>query len=135
VRRRNAARAATQAVLDQFDLTDIAHLDSGTLSFGQLRILEIARAYATAPKILLLDEPAAGLNAHEVNRLERLIRAIHASGVGVVVIDHDVPFVFGLCDVVVVVDFGRLIAEGAPEDVRSNREVRSAYLGEEVAAN
>jgi branched-chain amino acid transport system ATP-binding protein len=129
--RREAATVA-QAALDlltEFGLASVAESDAGSLTFGQLRFLEIARALAMQPRLLLLDEPAAGLNKVETARLADLIRQVHAKGIRVLLIDHDVPFVFDLCDEVAVMNFGNLIAFGPARDVYQNPAVREAYLG------
>jgi branched-chain amino acid transport system ATP-binding protein len=116
-------------VLEEFGLADQAESDASELAFGQLRLLEIARAMATKPRILLLDEPAAGLNRVEMSQLSDLILGISKRGVGVLVIDHDVPFVFGMCELITVMDYGRVIATGDPQEIEDNSAVRAAYLG------
>ncbi|CAG0124976.1 Lipopolysaccharide export system ATP-binding protein LptB [Rhodocyclaceae bacterium] len=103
------------------------------LSYGEQRRLEIARALATDPKLLALDEPAAGMNATETESLKALLQTIRASGVTVLLIEHDVKLILGLCDRVAVLDYGRKIAEGVPEEVRRNPAVIAAYLGGEAA--
>ncbi len=103
------------------------------LSYGEQRRLEIARALATDPKLLALDEPAAGMNATETEGLKTLLQTIRASGVTVLLIEHDVKLILGLCDRVAVLDYGKKIAEGVPEEVRRNPAVISAYLGGEAA--
>ena len=103
------------------------------LSYGEQRRLEIARALATEPKLLALDEPAAGMNATETEKLKTLLQNIRASGVTLLLIEHDVKLVLGLCDRVAVLDYGKKIAEGVPEEVRSNPAVIAAYLGGEAA--
>jgi branched-chain amino acid transport system ATP-binding protein len=131
---RREARELAQSVgelLDQFGLADQAEADARHLTFGQLRFLEIARAIAMRPRILLLDEPAAGLNAVERDRLAALIRGFRDAGIGMLLVDHDVPFVFDLCDRMTVMNFGSVIASGDPNAVYRNREVRAAYLGGE----
>lgn len=117
-----------ERVLEAFGLADCAQSDAASLSFGQLRLLEIARAYATEPRILLLDEPAAGLNQTEVTQLREVILELRSAGIGVFVVDHDVPFLFGLCDEIVAMEFGKVIGKGAPEAIQNDERVRAAYL-------
>jgi branched-chain amino acid transport system ATP-binding protein len=102
-----------------------------TLSYGGQRRVEIARALATRPKLLLLDEPVAGMNAQEAREIRDLILRLRQRGVTVLLIEHDMPFVMALCDRLHVLDFGALIAEGAPAHVRSDAGVLRAYLGDE----
>lgn len=99
------------------------------LSYGEQRRLEIARALATEPKLLALDEPAAGMNATETESLKSLLQSIRADGVTILLIEHDVKLIMGLCDRVAVLDYGKKIAEGVPEEVRRNPAVVAAYLG------
>ena len=99
------------------------------LSYGEQRRLEIARALATDPQLLALDEPAAGMNATETESLKTLLKTIRISGITVLLIDHDVKLVMGLCDRIAVLDYGKKIAEGVPEDVRKDAVVIAAYLG------
>jgi ABC-type branched-subunit amino acid transport system ATPase component len=103
------------------------------LSFGQGRLLEIARALAGEPKLLLLDEPAAGLTLAEAERIAGVIRGIAARGIAVLLIEHDMRFLLPLAHRVVVLNFGAKIAEGTPEQVRSQRAVLDAYLGDAAA--
>jgi branched-chain amino acid transport system ATP-binding protein len=99
------------------------------LSYGDQRRLEIARALATDPRLLALDEPAAGMNESETARLKSLLRTIQRDGVTVLIIEHDMKLMMDVCDRIAVLNFGKKIAEGVPPDVRSHPEVISAYLG------
>jgi branched-chain amino acid transport system ATP-binding protein len=106
-----------------------ANASAKNLSYGDQRRLEIARALATEPQLLALDEPAAGMNATETGQLKLLIEQIRRDGVTVLLIEHDVKLVMGLCDRVAVLDFGRKIAEDVPAEVQKSEAVISAYLG------
>lgn len=103
--------------------------DAGQMSYGALKRLEIARALAAKPKVLLLDEPAAGLNHTETGEIEALIRKVAQSGVTVVLVEHDMKLVMNLSDHILVLDYGKKLAEGTAAEVRANPDVVAAYLG------
>jgi branched-chain amino acid transport system permease protein len=123
------AREDAADLLDRLGLTDLAALPAGTLSYGDQRRVEIARALATAPRLLLLDEPAAGLNPSETRRLAAFLQTVVNEGVTLIVIEHDMELVHAISDHVVVLNFGRKIAEGTPASIRDNPAVVEAYLG------
>ncbi|HCX65326.1 MAG TPA: ABC transporter ATP-binding protein, partial [Eubacteriaceae bacterium] len=101
------------------------------LPYGKQRKLEIARALATKPKLLMLDEPAAGMNPNETKELMETIHFIRDKfDIAVLLIEHDMSLVMGICERITVIDYGRIIAEGLPEDIRTNPDVIKAYLGE-----
>ena len=113
-------------------LDDLAQGKARNLPYGQQRKLEIARALATKPKLLLLDEPAAGMNPTETHELMTTIRDIRSRfNISVLLIEHDMGFVMGICDRLYVLDYGVIIAEGLPEEIRTNQRVITAYLGGE----
>jgi branched-chain amino acid transport system ATP-binding protein len=101
------------------------------LAYGQQRRLEIARALSSNPKLLLLDEPAAGMNETETENLFDLIKKVQKRGITVLLIEHDMPFVMKLCDRITVLNFGKKLAEGTPEEIQNNQDVIEAYLGSE----
>lgn len=121
-------------LLEKIGLADQANELAENLSYGAQRRLEIARALATDPLLLLLDEPAAGMNPQETQELIALIRLISSEGKAILLIEHDMKLVMALSHRIYVMDYGKKIAEGIPEEIRANPEVIKAYLGEDVDA-
>ena len=132
---RRAERACREAALDCLEfvgLADLADAPAGDLPYGKQRLLEMARALAAAPKLLLLDEPAAGLNSKETAELGALIRAVRdRRGVAVGLVEHDMELVMSVSDHLTVLHFGHPLAAGTPEEIQANPEVIKAYLGED----
>jgi ABC-type branched-subunit amino acid transport system ATPase component len=122
-------RRRAEELIEFVGLSGLAQADVGTLSFGQGRLLEIARALAGEPRLILFDEPAAGLAPAELDRLAEIIRGIAARGIAVLLIEHDMHFLLPLAHRVVVLNFGAKIADGLPEEIRHHPAVADAYLG------
>jgi branched-chain amino acid transport system ATP-binding protein len=102
------------------------------LSFGEQKLVEAARALVSDPEVIMLDEPVSGLNAHEIERLDDLIRKINAQGKTILLVEHNMRFIMNICEEVLVLNYGKVIAEGAPTQILRNREVINAYLGEDL---
>jgi branched-chain amino acid transport system ATP-binding protein len=132
--RRAEAEALDRAAfwLEKIGLVAVANREAGNLAYGQQRRLEIARCMISHPKLLMLDEPAAGLNPQETRDLDRLINELRAEhDVAVLLIEHDMSLVMGISDEILVMEYGRPIATGTPAEIRTNPKVIKAYLGEE----
>jgi branched-chain amino acid transport system ATP-binding protein len=131
VRRRAQGRAGE--LLGLVGLTEHAQVRTADLPMGLSRIVDIARALATEPKLLLLDEPSSGLNEQETSRLASLLERLHTErNFAMLVVEHDMEFVLNLSDEVYVLDFGKMLANGTPDEIRADKRVQAAYLGEEL---
>ena len=126
-------RTPASAILEEVGLSGRGDVLAANLAHGEQRALEIATALATRPRLLLLDEPVAGMGAEETQRMIALLSSLKG-GKTLILVEHDMDAVFSLADRISVLVYGRIIATGAPEEIRSNPEVRRAYLGEESAA-
>lgn len=132
----STVREESEIQLKSMELLKFVHLDKMAslpclnLPFGQQKLLEIARALATEPRVLLLDEPAAGLNAHETHELAQFIYQIRGKGITVLLVEHDMSLVMEVAEEIVVLDYGEKIAEGTPEAIQNDQQVIKAYLGE-----
>lgn len=126
-------RALAEEKLEFVGLQGLGRLPAADLPYGRQRLLELARALAAQPRVLLLDEPAAGLNTRETQALAALIRRIRDElGITVVIVEHDMELIMGVSDAVTVLNFGQVIASGTPQEIQRNPEVVAAYLGEEA---
>jgi len=130
LREERRIRESARVWLEFCGIAELADTVAGNLPFGKGRLLEIARALALQPRIIFMDEPAAGLNSRETMELARLIEKIRASGITVVLVEHDMELVMDVCDRILVLNLGRKLAEGTPREIQENPEVIAAYLGE-----
>lgn len=122
-------RAIAEAILDRVGLGDVAGHAVDSMPTGLARLVEVGRALATRPKLLLLDEPGSGLDDSEATALGSLLLDLAAEGMAILLVEHDVDLVMRVCQHIFVLDFGQLIAEGAPAEIQANRTVQAAYLG------
>lgn len=134
-REEDALREEAARWLEFVGLEDRAGDPSSALPFGQLRLLEVARAAASRPKLVLMDEPSSGLSSAETADLKRLLTALLGEGVTVLLVEHNMRLVMGAADHIVVLDQGRTIASGTPEEIQQNRDVQRAYLGTVVESS
>jgi len=130
IREERAIREKAMQWLDFVGIADMARIQAANLPFGKGRLLEIARAMALEPRIILMDEPAAGLNSRETAELALLIRKVRESGITVALVEHDMELVMDVCDHILVLNLGRKLAEGTPREIQENPAVIAAYLGE-----
>lgn len=134
-REEEAVRHRSAEILKRCGLLDLKAEMAGNLPFGFQRFLGVAMAVAATPKLLLLDEPATGLNPEETERMVSLIAELRHGGITVILVEHNMRVVMGICDRIVVLSFGRKIAEGKPAEIQSNQAVVEAYLGREDLAD
>jgi branched-chain amino acid transport system ATP-binding protein len=122
-------QAETDRIMDEVGIGDIADQMVGTLPTGTARLVELARSLATKPKLLLLDEPSSGLNGAETEAMADLLRRLVADGLGVLLVEHDMPFVMSTCEFIHVLEFGQIIATGTASEIQKDKAVQAAYLG------
>lgn len=127
--RTKANQGIREEILDRVGLTSVANERADTLPTGTGRLVELARALATRPKVLLLDEPAAGQDADETERFSGILRDLASDGLAILLVEHDMELVMHVCDTIAVLDYGRIICTGTPAQVRADPEVQAAYLG------
>jgi branched-chain amino acid transport system ATP-binding protein len=118
-----------ERIMDEVGLTDVADERADSLPTGTARLVELGRAMATRPRLLLLDEPASGQDEQETTRFAAVLRRLAASGIGVVLVEHDVRLVMDVCDLIFVLDYGHVLTSGRPQEIRADEAVLAAYLG------
>ena len=131
IRKTGGAKPAefVDGIIERVGLTDVADARVGNLSTGRARLVELGRALATQPKVLLLDEPASGQDENETHAFGRLLRELAQEGIAVVLVEHDMQLVMQVCDLIHVLDFGRIIAVGTAAEIQQDEAVLAAYLG------
>jgi branched-chain amino acid transport system ATP-binding protein len=134
-REESRMRRACMDILESFGIAGLANQEARALPFGRQRVVELARALASEPKLLLLDEPACGLNPSETEEMAARIAAVRDRGITILIVEHDMSLVMGISDHVVVLSYGSVIAEGTPREVQANPEVVSVYLGADDASS
>jgi branched-chain amino acid transport system ATP-binding protein len=127
--RRTRRQSAQVELIERFGLDDVADARADTLSTGWVRTVDLARAVATQPNVLLLDEPASGQDEHQTRRFAGIVRNLARDGMAVLLVEHDMDLVMDVCDTLYVLDFGTVIASGPPDQVRNDEKVVAAYLG------
>jgi branched-chain amino acid transport system ATP-binding protein len=127
--RSRAIHGVREELLERLGLTPVANDRADTLPTGTGRLVELARALATKPKVLLLDEPAAGQDTDETERFSEVLKNLAKDGLAILLVEHDMDLVMNVCHTVVVLDYGRVICTGTPTEVRADQEVQAAYLG------
>ena len=132
--RRDEADAAVDELLARIGLTEMAEERVESLPTGMARLVELGRALALGPRLLLLDEPSSGLDAAESDAFGDLLQDLAADGLGILLVEHDVELVMRVCHRIFVLDFGRIIAEGSPQEIQRNARVQEAYLGKAAGA-
>lgn len=133
IREEAQAISRSREILELLGIAGLADTEAGSLPFGRQRVVEFARALALDPKLLLLDEPAAGLNNHETDEIAAIIRRIRTQGITVLIIEHDMSLIMDISDSILVLSSGKQIAEGPPADIQRNRDVIDVYLGADDA--
>src|SRR5205823_4238132 len=125
----SALRGEAAAIAERVGLGQLLQVPAGALSYGHMRLLEIARALMARPRLLLLDEPVAGMSENEGEAVAQLVRRLPQEGTSVLLVEHDMPFVMSLCDRITVLDHGLLLAEGTPAEIQRDPRVEDVYLG------